>query len=186
MTFDIPAPAADTATLLRELEASAANPVSKAIRAAMIQAARELEDWRKIAQNGVAMLDEVLGVVEPRIRKPARATRCSGRCHDVETLACRHGGVSLADGRRGDLAEAPELPPERAALPNRPRVEVHVIVAHGGGTVAGAHQVVEPRQLGMRGTTRIRGPDGGHRRPLAASGPQLDTGRRRSMAHTPR
>lgn len=56
--FALPADRTDTATLLRELELSAPNPTPKNIRAAMIQAAKELEDWRSLAQDCVRMLEE--------------------------------------------------------------------------------------------------------------------------------
>lgn len=56
--FVLPVDRADTATRLRELEQSAPNPVSKTIRAAMIQAAKELEDWKMLAEDCVRMLEE--------------------------------------------------------------------------------------------------------------------------------
>lgn len=56
--FALPADHPHTATLLRELEESAPNPVPKAIRAAMIQAAKELEDWEKLADRAARELDE--------------------------------------------------------------------------------------------------------------------------------
>lgn len=58
MSFALPAEHRHTATLLRELEQSAPNPVPKAIRAAMIQAANELEDWEKLADRASRELDE--------------------------------------------------------------------------------------------------------------------------------
>lgn len=58
MGFALPAdPALDTASLLRELEASAPNPTPKSIRAAMIQAASELEDHKKLFQDAAQELE---------------------------------------------------------------------------------------------------------------------------------
>jgi hypothetical protein len=62
MTFELPPERTDTATLLRELEANAPNPVPKAIRAAMIQAAQELEAWRKLGQDAARQLEEAANV----------------------------------------------------------------------------------------------------------------------------
>lgn len=47
----------DTSILLRELEASAPNPTPKAIRAAMIQAATELEDHKHLFQDAAQQLE---------------------------------------------------------------------------------------------------------------------------------
>jgi len=62
MTFELPPERADTASLLRELEANAPNPVPKNIRAAMIQAAKELDDWKKLGQNAVRQLEEAASI----------------------------------------------------------------------------------------------------------------------------
>lgn len=62
MAFVLPAESTDTATLLRELEQSAPNPVPKTIRAAMIQAAKELEDWRQLAEDTARQLEEAANV----------------------------------------------------------------------------------------------------------------------------
>ena len=51
-----------TATLLRELEQSAPAPTSKAIRAAMIQAAQELEHWQQLGEDAARQLDEAASV----------------------------------------------------------------------------------------------------------------------------
>ena len=51
-----------TATLLRELEQSAPNTVGKAIRAAMIQAAQELEQWQQLAQDADRRLTEAANI----------------------------------------------------------------------------------------------------------------------------
>lgn len=56
--FALPADRTDTASLLRELEQTAPNPVPKAIRAAMIQGAQELDDWKHLAEDCVRMLEE--------------------------------------------------------------------------------------------------------------------------------
>ena len=58
MSFTPPEDRKDTATLLRELEQSANTATSKAIRAAMIQAATELEDWHRLALNAALQLEE--------------------------------------------------------------------------------------------------------------------------------
>jgi hypothetical protein len=52
----------NTATLLRELEQSAPAPTSKAIRAAMIQAAQELEQWQQLGEDAARQLDEAASV----------------------------------------------------------------------------------------------------------------------------
>lgn len=62
MTVTLPPERTDTATLLRDLEQSAPNPVSKAIRAAMIQAAKELEDWQRLAEDTARQLEEAANV----------------------------------------------------------------------------------------------------------------------------
>lgn len=62
MTFELPTDSKDTATLLRELEQSAPNPTPKAIRAAMIQAAQELESWKKLGQDAARQLEEAANV----------------------------------------------------------------------------------------------------------------------------
>lgn len=54
MTFALPDSPTDTASALRELEAQA----PKHIKALMIQAAKELEDWHHKAANAVMVLDE--------------------------------------------------------------------------------------------------------------------------------
>lgn len=51
-----------TAALLRELEQSAPAPTSKAIRAAMIQAAQELEEWARLGEDAARQLDEAASV----------------------------------------------------------------------------------------------------------------------------
>jgi hypothetical protein len=72
MTFELPPESKDTATLLRELEANAPNPVPKAIRAAMIQAAQELERWKKLGQDAANQLEEAANL---RISQMATTSR---------------------------------------------------------------------------------------------------------------
>lgn len=60
--FALPADRTDTASLLRELEQSAPNTVGKAIRAAMIQAAQELEAWERLGSEAARQLDEAANV----------------------------------------------------------------------------------------------------------------------------
>lgn len=62
MTFTLPPERTDTATLLRDLEQSAPNPVPKTIRAAMVQAAKELEDWQRLAEDTARQLEEAANV----------------------------------------------------------------------------------------------------------------------------
>ena len=62
MTFELPPEATNTATLLRELEANAPNPTPKNIRAAMIQAAQELECWQKVAVDAARQLEEAANI----------------------------------------------------------------------------------------------------------------------------
>lgn len=59
MSFELPPKREDTAARLRELEASAPNPVPKAIKAAMIRAAEELESWRNLGEDIAAQLEEI-------------------------------------------------------------------------------------------------------------------------------
>ncbi len=61
MTFELPV-RDDTATKLRELEESAPNPVPKAIRAVMIQAAQELEAWSHMAEDCARIIEECVNV----------------------------------------------------------------------------------------------------------------------------
>lgn len=61
-TFALPVERTDTATVLRDLEQSAPNPTPRNIRAAMIQAAKELEDWQRTAEDCVRMLEEAQGL----------------------------------------------------------------------------------------------------------------------------
>ncbi len=72
MKFELPPESKDTATLLRELEASAPTPTPKAIRAAMIQAAQELENWHKLGQDAARQLEEAANV---RISQMASTSR---------------------------------------------------------------------------------------------------------------
>lgn len=72
MTFELPTELKDTTTLLRELEASAPNHTPKAIRAAMIQAAQELESWHKLGQDAARQLEEAANV---RISQMASTSR---------------------------------------------------------------------------------------------------------------
>jgi hypothetical protein len=62
MPFELPPDRKDTASLLRELEAAAPNPVPKNIRAAMIQAAQELESWQKLGEDAARQLEEAANV----------------------------------------------------------------------------------------------------------------------------
>jgi hypothetical protein len=62
MTFEAPESRTDTATHLRDLEQDAPKPTSKEIRAAMIQAAKELEDWRRLAEDASRELDEAASI----------------------------------------------------------------------------------------------------------------------------
>lgn len=58
MAIELPPERTDTASLLRELEQNAPNPVPRNIRAAMIQAAKELEAWQRVAADAADRLDE--------------------------------------------------------------------------------------------------------------------------------
>jgi hypothetical protein len=58
MTFELPQEPADIATNLRELESTAPNVTPKVIRAALIQAAKEIEDWRALALTHARTLEE--------------------------------------------------------------------------------------------------------------------------------
>ena len=72
MSFALPTKRTDTASLLRELEAAAPNPVPKAIRTAMIQAAQELEQWQKLGEDAARSLEEAANV---RISQMATTAR---------------------------------------------------------------------------------------------------------------
>jgi hypothetical protein len=71
--FALPAERTDTATLLRDLEQSAPNTVGKAIRAAMIQAAKELEQWQKLANDTARQLEEAANVRISQMDTTSRA-----------------------------------------------------------------------------------------------------------------
>lgn len=58
MAFALPDTPADLATSLRELESTAPNVTPKVIRAALIQAAQEIEDWRAMALTHARTLEE--------------------------------------------------------------------------------------------------------------------------------
>ena len=61
--FALPAtPATDIATYLRELEQSAPKTTPKDIRAALVQAAQELERCHTLAESVARQLDEVANV----------------------------------------------------------------------------------------------------------------------------
>jgi hypothetical protein len=70
--FALPAERTDTATILRDLEQSAPNPTPKNIRAAMIQAAKELEDWQHTAQDCIRMLKEAQALRVGQMDSPSR------------------------------------------------------------------------------------------------------------------
>ena len=72
MTFALPPERTDTASLLRDLEASAPNPTPKAIRAAMIQAAQELERWQKLGEDAARQLEEAASVRIGQMDSPSR------------------------------------------------------------------------------------------------------------------
>lgn len=72
MTFELPAERKDTAALLRDLEQNAPNTVGKAIRAAMLQAAQELESWQKLGTDAARQLEEAANV---RISQMATTSR---------------------------------------------------------------------------------------------------------------
>lgn len=56
--FQLVEPREDTAAWLRELEQNCPRPVSREIRAAMLQAAQKLEDWQRTAEDCARMLEE--------------------------------------------------------------------------------------------------------------------------------
>lgn len=62
MTFEVSPPSDVTSTSLRELEQSAPNVTPKAIRAALVQAAKELEDHESTAAYCVRLLEEALSL----------------------------------------------------------------------------------------------------------------------------
>lgn len=95
MTFELPEKREGTASKLRDLEASAPNPVPKAIKAAMIQAAQELEAWRNLADDIAAVLEEMT-----KVRISAMATTSQ-----VEDIQKRQKGQILEAVRR--LREMP-------------------------------------------------------------------------------
>lgn len=58
MTFELPAAPTDLATELRELEQNAPNVTPKAVRAALVKAAAEIEQWRSTALRCAEQLEE--------------------------------------------------------------------------------------------------------------------------------
>lgn len=74
MGFALPADTpADTATLLRELEACAPNPTPKNIRAVMIQAATELEAHQRLFEDAARELDEAAALRVGQMDSQSRA-----------------------------------------------------------------------------------------------------------------
>jgi Lon protease-like protein len=62
MGFAMPAERTDTATFLRDLEQNCAKTTPKEVRAALIRAAQELEQWQKLAEDTARQLTEAANV----------------------------------------------------------------------------------------------------------------------------
>lgn len=56
--FALPADRTDTATMLRELEQNCPRTTPTNVKAALITAAKELDDWKRAAEDCVKMLEE--------------------------------------------------------------------------------------------------------------------------------
>ena len=93
--FALPADRSDTATLLRELEQSAPNPTPKNIRAAMIQAAKELEDWKTLAEVCIRELEEAQALRAGQMASQSR--------HDEVERAIKRAMSDTAMWLRGAL-----------------------------------------------------------------------------------
>lgn len=68
---------ADTAALLRELEACAPNPTPKNIRAVMIQAATELENHKRLFQDAAQELELAASLRVGQMDSQSRADEVS-------------------------------------------------------------------------------------------------------------
>jgi hypothetical protein len=56
--FALPEDRTDTATMLRDLEQSCPRTTPTNVKAALVTAAKELEDWKSTAEDCVKMLEE--------------------------------------------------------------------------------------------------------------------------------
>lgn len=72
MNFELPPSPSDISTQLRELEASAPPQTAKNIRAALIQAAQEIESLQSIAQHSANVIEEAANV---RVSQMASTSR---------------------------------------------------------------------------------------------------------------
>jgi hypothetical protein len=73
MSFAMPVEIEDTVATLRELEQNAPRQTSREIRTAMIQAAKELEDWQNLAADCIRRLDEAMALRVGQMDSDSRA-----------------------------------------------------------------------------------------------------------------
>jgi hypothetical protein len=62
VSFGLPPAPADTASYLRDLEQNCAKTTPKEVRAALLRAAQELEDWQRLGLDTANQLDEAANV----------------------------------------------------------------------------------------------------------------------------
>jgi hypothetical protein len=62
MTFEVPPEPTDTASFLRDLEQNCAKTTPKEVRAALITAAQELEQWKKRGHDAARQLEEAANI----------------------------------------------------------------------------------------------------------------------------
>lgn len=74
MNFEVPTIPVDTATYLRDLEQSAPKTIPRDIRAALIQASRELDAWKLVGEQVARAIEEAANV---RISEMASTSRVS-------------------------------------------------------------------------------------------------------------
>ena len=73
MTFELPV-AVSTSAELRDIEQNAPNVTPKAIRAALVKAAAELEQWEKRAADAIRYLEEAQSLRVSQMDSHSRST----------------------------------------------------------------------------------------------------------------
>jgi len=68
----MPVERTDTASALRDLEQNCPSVTPKAVRAALVTAAKALEDWQRTAEDCIRMLEEAQALRVGQMDSPAR------------------------------------------------------------------------------------------------------------------
>lgn len=72
MSFALPVERTDTVAFLRDLEQNCPKTTPKEVRAALLIAAKEIEDWKRLAQDTARELEEAANI---RISQMATSSR---------------------------------------------------------------------------------------------------------------